>query len=474
MIQPVPPGTVITTDVPSRLDRLAWSRWHTRVVIALGITWTLDGLEASLIANLAPVLVEAATLHLSATQVGLSSTVYLVGQVLGALVFGKLTDQLGRKRLFLVTLAVYLGATALSGLAPNFGVFAALRFLAGTGIGGEYAAINSAIDELIPARVRGHIDLAINGSYWVGVAMGAGLTEILLNPAYVPHAWGWRVAFGLGAVLGLVILLVRRDLPESPRWFLMHGRPDDADAAMAAIERKAGAPVAEAYPIQLTVTGSVGLLYAARILLRRHRRRTVLGLALMIGQTFFYNAIFFSFALILSQVYGVPEGHIGRYMIPFAAGNFLGPVLLGRLFDTTGRRVMIATTYIASGLLLVATGWAFRQGWLDATSQTVCWCVVFFFASAAASSAYLTVSELFPVEVRGMVIALFYAFATALGAAAPAIFGAFVDMYRHTLNRTPLFLGYLLGAVLMVGAGVVARLLGVDAERKSLEHLAEI
>ncbi len=471
----VPVGTVVTTDVPTRLDRLGWSAWHTRVVLALGITWLLDGLEASLVATLAALL-SPDTLGLSATQVGAASTVYLVGQVAGALFFGWLTDRLGRKKLFLVTIAVYLGATALSGLAPNFIVFVIWRFFAGAGIGGEYSAINSAIDELIPARLRGQIDLAVNGSYWLGVAGGAALVDVVLNPRILPHAWGWRIAFGLGALIGLVILFVRRHLPESPRWYLMHGRIGDAQAEISRIEDAVratrGGALPAAVPVRVRVSGSIGLAATARIVLGKHRRRTILGLTLMLAQTFFYNAIFFSFALILGQIYGVPEDHVGRYLLPFAAGNFLGPLCIGRLFDTLGRRTMIATTYIASGVLLIATGFAFQHGWLDATTQTICWCVVFFFASSAASSAYLTVSELFPVEIRGLAIALFYAFSTAMGAVAPSIFGAFVDMYRRTHSRTPLFCGYLIGAVLMIGAGLVARAIGVDAERKSLEDLA--
>jgi MFS family permease/mono/diheme cytochrome c family protein len=439
----LPVGTMVETSVPARLDRLEWSGWHTRVVIALGITWTLDGLEASLIANLGPVLQEAATLSLSATQVGEANTAYLIGQVFGALVFGRLTDLWGRKRLFLVTLAVYLSATALSGAAPNFLAFAILRFFAGTGIGGEYSAINSAIDELIPARLRGQVDLTINGSYWLGVVLGAGLTEVLLNPALLPHAYGWRLAFGLGGVLGLAIVLVRRDVPESPRWLLMHGRIQESESVMSKIEsavmRSMGKekPLGEAPSVRVKVTGAVGVLYTARVLLRKYPRRTLLGLSLMIGQAIFYNAIFFTFALILTQFYGIPVDRAGRYMIPFAIGNFLGPALLGRWFDTLGRRLMIASTYVASGILLVATGYAFQQGWLSATTQTLCWCVVFFVASAAASSAYLTVSELFPVEIRGMVIALFYAVATLIGASAPTIFGALVQ----SRSRLALFEG---------------------------------
>jgi MFS family permease len=467
----VPVGSVVTTNIPSRLDRLHWSGWHWRVVIALGITWTLDGLEASLIANLGPVLQESVTLGLTATEVGATNTAYLLGQVAGALVFGRLTDSLGRKKLFLVTLAVYLSATALSGLAPTFAIFAVLRFLAGTGIGGEYAAINSAIDELIPARMRGRIDLAINGSYWVGVALGAALTEILLNADYLPHAIGWRLAFLLGAALGLGILFLRRSIPESPRWLLMHGQVARSERVVTEIETKVGpghGPLAEAPALEVRVTGTVGLGYTARILLGPLLRRTILGLALMIGQTFFFNAIFFTAPLILNRFHGVDEGHVGRYMIPFALVNFCGPLLLGRLFDTVGRRPMIAGTYIASGLLLVATGYAFEQDWLSAATQTASWCLVFFFASAAASSAYLTVSELFPVEIRGLVIAIFYSVATAFGAVAPTVFSSLVA----TGDRTVLFEGYVFAASIMIAAGIVGAVLGVSAEGKSLEALA--
>lgn len=466
----VPVGTVLETDVPSRLDRLEWSGWHWRVLLALGVTWVLDGLEAGLIANLGPVLREPGTLALTATRVGEANTAYLLGEVAGALVFGRLADRAGRKRLFLVTLAVYLVGTALSGLATSFAVFAALRFVAGSGIGGEYAAINSAIDELIPARVRGRVDLAVNGSYWLGVALGAVATEVVLDPALVPHAIGWRAAFLLGAVLGLAILLVRRHIPESPRWLLVHGRVAESRRVALGIEAAAtgGASLPEPKRVPFRVTGSLSLRHVARVLARTHGRRTVLGLALMIGQTFFYNAIFFTASLILNDFYGVPAEHVGRSMLPFALGNFLGPLLLGRFFDTVGRRALIASTYVGSGVLLVATGWAFREGWLTAATQTASWCAVFFFASAAASSAYLTVSELFPLEVRSLAIAVFYAISTLFGAAAPTIFGALVA----SGSRETLFRGYVVAAVVMAGAGAVAAWLGVDAEGKSLEELA--
>ncbi|HEY6461471.1 MAG TPA: MFS transporter [Polyangiaceae bacterium] len=471
---PVAAGTVVETNVPQRLDRLPWSAWHLRVVVALGVTWTLDGLEASLVTNLGPILQERTTLGLTATQVGVTNAVYLVGQVVGALAFGRLTDLWGRKRLFLVTLAIYLGATGLSGLAPGLAVFCVFRFLAGTGIGGEYAAINSAVDELIPARLRGRVDLAVNGSYWIGVVLGACVTQVLLDPRVVSQAWGWRLAFLLGSVLGLGILFVRRHMPESPRWLLMHGRIDESEASLRGIEAEVarshgGELPAPPPPAPLRVTGAVGIVYTARVLLKRLRRRTALGLALMIAQTLFYNAVFFSLALVLTRFYGVPVDHAGRYVIPFAVGNFFGPVLLGHAFDVVGRRVMIASTYVLSGVLLVASGYAFQQGWLDATTQTIFWCVVFFFASAAASSAYLTVSELFPVEIRGMSIALFYATSTLVGASSPALLGALIE----SGSRSAVFHGYVVGAVAMIAAGVVAAFLGVPAEGKSLEQLQD-
>jgi MFS family permease len=469
----MPPGSWVTTDVPGRLDALGWSRWHRRFVLALGITWILDGLEASLVANLAPSLQHGDALGLSGAQVGLANTVYLVGQVVGALGFGYLTDRLGRKRLFLVTLGVYLSATALSGLSPNYSAFLVLRFFAGTGIGGEYAAINSAIDELVPARMRGQIDLAINGSYWLGVGLGAGVTLIVLDPAVLPLSVGWRVAFGLGAIMGLAILLVRRHMPESPRWLLTHGHVKAAIATVEHIEAQvrtaAGTLRVEATVavVRVRVTGAVGIRHVIRTLLRRYPRRTVLGLSLMVSQAFLYNSIFFSYGMILEQFHGVRADRVGLYIVPFAVGNFLGPLVLGPLFDRVGRRAMIALTYATSGVLLLVTGALFVAGALDAFTQTLAWMIVFFVASAAASSAYLTVSELFPVELRGMAIAVFYAVGTLAGAGAPLLFGAIVD----TADPWQLFGGYALGAVLMIGAAIVAATLCVPAERRPLEEL---
>jgi MFS family permease len=467
----VPPGTTVESDVPTRLDALDWSAWHRRFVVALGVTWVLDGLEASLVANLGPTLQDPRTLGLSGADIGFANTAYLVGQVVGALGFGWLTDRFGRKRLFLVTLGLYLVATALSGFAPTFGVFVAFRMLAGAGIGGEYSAINSAIDELVPARIRGQVDLAINGSYWVGVALAAGLTLILLDPRVLPVEIGWRVAFALGATLGLAIVLVRRDMPESPRWLLNHGHVAAAEATVERIEAECRGPDASvrvAYErVRIVVHGPVGLGHVVRTLLVRYPRRTVLGLTLMVAQAFLYNSIFFSYGLILEKFHGVDPGHVGLYIVPFAIGNFLGPFVLGRHFDRLGRRVMIPLTYALSGALLLATGGLFLAGVLDAVTQTLAWGAVFFVASAAASSAYLTVSELFPVELRGMAIAVFYAFGTLVGAGAPWLFGAIVD----TGSPERLVAGYALAAVMMIAAAVVARWLGVDAERRSLESV---
>ncbi len=462
-------GSVVRTTVPGRLDALVWSRWHRRVILALGITWVLDGLEASLVANLGPTLRDPETLGLGAAEVGLASSVYLVGQVVGALFFGHLTDRAGRKRLFLVTLGLYLAATAASGLAPGFGSFLVLRCLAGMGIGGEYAAINSAIDELVPARLRGQIDLGINGSYWIGVALGAGVSLLLLDPALVPKAIGWRLVFLLGAVLGLGILFVRRSVPESPRWLLLHGHVAAAEQTMSAIEAQVGGPAGSpAASVEVTVSGSVGVGELGRVLFLEHPRRAVLGISLMLAQTFFYNAIFFSYGLILERFHGVRADDVGTYVVPFAFGNFLGPVLLGPLFDRWGRRRMIVATYTVSGLGLLATGGLFLAGMLDARTQTLAWCVTFFFASAAASSAYLTVSELFPVRIRGLAIAVFYAAGTSAGAFAPAIFGRIVE---HG-DAQSLFYGYALASGWMLVAAVVARLFGVHSEGRSLEELS--
>jgi len=465
--------TPVQTDVPARLDRLPWSRFHRLVVIALGITWILDGLEVTLAGSVAAALQTSPRLQLTAEQVGLTGSAYLAGAVLGALFFGHLTDRLGRKRLFNVTLGVYLVATAATAFSWDFTSFMLFRFLTGAGIGGEYAAINSAIQELIPARLRGRIDLAINGSFWVGAAMGALLSVWLLDPEVLGPDMGWRVAFGSGAVLGLVILYLRRFLPESPRWLMLHGRPHEAEQVIEEIEARIAADGKVLEPVKATLllgeTHKTTMLSVARTLLRAYPGRTTLGIVLMAAQAFVYNAIFFTYALILSRFYGVPADKVGLYILPFAIGNFLGPLLLGPLFDSWGRRQMIVTTYALSGVLLALTGWMFHAGHLDATTQTAMWSVVFFFASAAASSAYLTVGECFPLEIRALTIALFYAFGTLFGGVGgPWLFGVLIEGG----SSGEIMWGYLLGAALMIAASLVTLKLGIAAERKPLEEIA--
>ncbi|MBV8167832.1 MAG: MFS transporter, partial [Alphaproteobacteria bacterium] len=404
----VPPGTWVETRIPHRLDRLPWSAWHWRVVIALGITWVLDGLEVTLGGAVGGVLRQPDTLALTDSEIGLGATAYLIGGVTGALLFGYLTDRFGRKRLFTVTLALYLVATALTGLAWDFWSYCLFRALTGAGIGGEGAAINSAIDELIPARVRGQADLVINSSYWIGAAVGAAGSIVLLDPAILGPDVGWRVAFLIGAALGLFILWLRQFLPESPRWLVIHGRVADATGTIEAIEQAITAGRPEALPpiggppLRLRTRTHTPIGEVIGALLREHRGRAVLGFVLMVSQAFFYNAIFFTYALVLVRFYDVPGSAVGWYLLPFALGNFLGPLLIGRWFDVIGRRPMIALTYALSAVLLALTGWLFAQGLLTATTQTIAWTAIFFVASSAASSAYLTVSEIFPLEMRAL------------------------------------------------------------------------
>jgi MFS family permease len=471
---PAGAGTVYETDIPARLDRLPWGRFHTLVVVALGITWILDGLEVTLAGSVAGALRQSPVLQLTSTDIGFVGSAYLAGAVGGAIFFGWLTDRLGRKKLFFITLAVYLVATAATAFSWNVWSFALFRFLTGAGIGGEYAAINSTIQELVPARVRGWTDLVINGSFWVGAAAGAAGSIVLLDPALLPVDMGWRAAFLIGALLSLVILFMRMWLPESPRWLITHGRAAEAEAVVAGIEarfRQSGheLPPGPFPKIRLRARTHTPLSEVVSTLLRVHPQRTGVGLALMAAQAFFYNAIFFTYALVLTDFYGVRADHVGWYILPFAAGNFLGPVFLGRLFDTIGRRPMIAFTYAASGVLLAATGWLFAQDLVSVTTLTACWMVIFFFASAAASAAYLTVSETFPLEIRALAIAIFYAVGTGIGGiAGPLLFGALIE----TGSRWSVFAGYLLGAALMLAAAVVAALWGVAAERKPLESVA--
>uniref|UniRef100_A0A9E7ZQH5 MFS transporter n=1 Tax=Bosea sp. NBC_00436 TaxID=2969620 RepID=A0A9E7ZQH5_9HYPH len=462
----------IETDVPARLDRLPWSRFHTLVVVALGITWILDGLEVTLAGSVSGALKESPTLKFTNTEIGMAGAAYIAGAVLGAVFFGWLTDRLGRKKLFTITVLVYLTAAAATAFSWNVWSFVLFRFLTGMGIGGEYTAINSTIQELVPARVRGWTDLVINGSFWIGAALGALGAIVLLDPALIAPEYGWRLAFFIGAALGLFILILRQWIPESPRWLISHGHPERAAAIVADIERRAGfvPPVGESLPLtRLRPRAATPLSEVFRALFVVHRERALVGLMLMLSQAFFYNAIFFTYALILTDFYAVPSQKIGWFILPFAAGNFLGPLLIGRFFDTLGRRVMIAATYALSGLLLTGTGYLFWKDWLTASQLTLCWSVVFFFASAAASSAYLTVSETFPVEMRALAIAMFYALGTGAGGiAGPWLFGILID----TGSRGSVFGGYLLGAALMLAAALVAARFAFPAERKPLESVA--
>jgi MFS family permease len=466
------PTPVVETDIPPRLDRLRWTRFHTLVVLALGITWMLDGLEVTLAGAVSGALKESPTLEFTDAQIGASASAYLAGAVLGSLFFGWLTDLLGRKRLFFVTLGIYVVATAATAFATDFATFALFRFLTGAGIGGEYAAINSAIQELIPARFRGRTDLAINGSFWLGALLGsAGATFLLAPDAFAPDI-GWRLAFFIGAALGLIVLVFRRTLPESPRWLLLHGRTEEAEAIVAGIEKRTHAPDASAPLPRLRLhvrSRSVNLADLALSLFQLYPKRAVLGLVLMASQAFFYNAIFFTYALVLGRFFAVPSDRVGLYLVPFSISNFLGPLALGWMFDVHGRRTMITSTYAASGVLLGITALLFVSGGLTAFTLTVAFTIVFFFASAAASSAYLTVSECFPVEVRALAIAVFYALGTGLGGvASPWIFGQLIG----TGDPVSVAWGYGFGAGLMLVAALVAWRLAIPAERRALEEIA--
>ncbi|GLW05166.1 MFS transporter [Microtetraspora sp. NBRC 13810] len=465
-------GTV-TTKVPARLDRLPWSRWHWMIVIGLGTVWILDGLEVTIVGNLSARLAAPGSgLDITQAQVaGTAAALYVAGACSGALFFGWLTDRFGRKKLFIITLLLYLFATAMTAFSFHVWWFFLFRFLTGFGIGGEYAAINSAIDELIPSRHRGRIDIIINGSYWLGAAGGALLTVPLLND--LPVNIGWRVAFGLGVVLGVAILLVRRNVPESPRWLFIRGRGDEAERIVGGVEqeveRETGTRLAEPETsMTIRQRRSIGFVRIAHTMIALYPKRTILGFSLFVGQAFLYNAITFGYAHILSKFYGI-EADAGYYFAVIAVGNFLGPLVLGPLFDTVGRVPMISGTYIGSGLLLFGTAWLFAQGMLTSFTLTLCWCVVLFFASAGASSAYLTVSEIFPMETRAMAIAFFYAIGTAVGGiSGPLLFSGLVE--SGVPGDTAL--AFSVGAALMVAAGLVELFLGVRAERKGLEEIA--
>jgi MFS family permease len=462
------------TDIPARLDRLPWSRFHWLVVIALGASWAIDGLEVTLKGAVSGVLQDPGTLGLTSAQIGLAASSYLLGAVIGALFCGHLTDRYGRARLFFITMTIYLSGTLLTAFSWDIYSLCVFRWLTGFGIGGEYAAINSAIDELIPARVRGRVNLIINGSFWLGAIAGSAATLVLLDPRVFAIDVGWRVGFGIGAALGTLVLFARRFIPESPRWLAIHGFPVRAENVVAGIEARVErdtrvplAPPASWYMIHPRSHTGLGIVF--HTMFSSYRQRSLLCFVLITSQAFLYNAIFFTYALVLTRFYGVASAHTGIYLLPIAVGNFLGPLLLGHLFDSVGRRAMIAGTYTISAVLLLITGGLFTQGALGAYAQTAMWSTIFFFASAAASSAYLTASEVFPLELRALGVAVFYALGTAVGGvAAPWIFGALIG----TGERIAVFWGYSFGAALMLIAAVVEWRIGVDAERMSLEGVA--
>jgi MFS family permease len=468
----------IRTLIPARIDRLPWSRFHTRLVIALGVAWVLDGLEITVASAVAGVLSTKQTLGMSSTAVGAIATVYLAGEVVGALGFGRLSDKLGRRNLFMVTLAVYLVGSGLTALTLGsgwawVGFLYLTRFIAGTGIGGEYAAINSAIDEMIPARHRGRVDIAVNGTYWGGAILGTLASLLLLN--VLSESIGWRLGFLVGPVLAVVVIFVRRNLPESPRWLVMHGREAEAEASIRAIEdevARSGGQL-ERVPqdrlMEIEPVERTGYLALVKVLFSEYPKRSVLGASLMISQSFLYNAIFFTYTLVLTKFYGVAANAAPWFLIAFAVGNRAGPLTIGRLFDTIGRKQMISATYLLSGVLLAITAELFRSGVLTATTQTIAWCVIFFFASSGASAAYLTVSEIFPLEVRAQAIAVFFAIAQCFGALGPVLYGHLIG---NGSNRNMLFIGYLIGAGVMVVGGLVELALGIAAERQSLESIA--
>jgi MFS family permease len=466
---------VVQTDIPFRLDRLPWSRFHLLVVVGLGITWILDGLEVTIVGSIGPALQSAETLHLSSADVGAVASFYVVGAVTGALGFGWLTDRFGRRFVFYVTLIVYLTGVLLSAFAWDFWSFASFRMVTGLGIGGEYAAVNSAIDELIPAKYRGRIDLIVNGSFWLGAAGGALASPILLDQRVFPVNIGWRLGFGIGGMLGFSILMLRRFVPESPRWLVTHCRSEEAEETIQRIEADVAKSTGSDLPppcgsLEIHPRKAFGLGLILKSMLGRYRQRSILALVLMIAQSFLYNSVFFTFGLILAHFYRVPNEQVGLYLLPLAIGNFCGPLLLGSLFDTVGRKKMIAGTFAISGIFLLVTAYMFGAGLLSAATQTIAWFAIFFFASAAASSAYLTASEIFPLETRALAIACFYALGTAIGGGtSPLLFGWLIE------SGSPwrVSIGYGIAALLLLLAAGTELKFGIDAEGKSLESIAE-
>jgi MFS family permease len=466
----------IRSTIPARLDRLRWSPFHTRMVCGLGAAWILDGLQITIASSVTGVLTQPATLDMTSTEVGLIASIYLLGEMIGALVFGRMSDQLGRKRLLMTTLLLYLLGTGLAAFVTGHHTgwlvfFYATRFVAGMGIGGQYAAINSAIDEMMPSKYRGRVDIWINGTYWAGAILGSFASLIFLN-AFAENV-GWRLAFLMGPVLALVVIVVARVLPESPRWLLTHGRVEEAETELAKIEAAQGKPlepIDDSLAIELVPEKQYGYLRFLRLVFHTYPKRAILGATLMITQSFLYNAIFFTYALVLTQFYDVSATRVPLYGLAFSVGNLAGPLVLGRFFDTVGRKKMISGTYIVSGGLLAVSAFLFDADALNATTQTITWVVIFFFASAGASAAYLTVSETWPIEIRSEAIAVFFAIGCIAGALGPAFYGALIG---DGSSRTGLFVGYLVGAGIMILGGIVELLIGINAEGKSLETVTK-
>ncbi|HSU71157.1 MAG TPA: MFS transporter [Micrococcaceae bacterium] len=454
------------------MDRLPWTKFHWSVIIGLGVSWILDGLEIQIVATAG----YAHDLQMNSAEVGFTGTIYLIGEVVGALYFGRLSDKLGRKRLFILTLAIYLIGSGIAGLSPAMWFLWIFRFMAGLGIGGEYTAINSAIDELIPSHYRGRVDIAVNGTYWAGAAIGAVANLFLLANTDFANSWGWRIGFFIGPFLGLIIIYLRKHIPESPRWLMTHGHEQQAEETVAKIEDDVvadGYKLTEVSPdqaLEVVAIKNVSFRQVAHVFIRKYPRRTFLGLSMMITQSFLYNAIFFTYALVLEKFYGISTANIAFYFFPFAIGNLAGPLILGPLFDTIGRRKMIFATYALAGIVLAVSAALFQAGLLSAVTQTIFWCVSFFFASAGASSAYLTVSEIFPLELRGQAISYFFAIGQIAGSIAPTLYGA---MIGDGSSRGPLAAGYYLGAAVMIAGGIIALIFGINAERQSLESIAD-
>lgn len=465
----------IESDIPQRLDRLPWSKWHTRIIVALGTSWLLDGLEVTIVGSLAGILESHAGLGLTDKQVTGAATTYLAGAVLGSLVFGYLTDRLGRRKLFLVTLSTYSLATILTAISWNFVGFSIFRFFTGFGIGGEYAAINSAVDELIPGKLRGTVDLIVNGTFWLGATAGSVAATLLLA-GFLPQNTGWRYAFGVGGTLGIVVLILRLFVPESPRWLMLRGYEKEANDVVSEIERHVshGHPDQLAPPegekLRIRVRDHTPLKEIFRNMAGENRERSILGLVLMGAQAFFFNAVFFSYALVVKTFFHVSNRDLPLHLLPFAVASFLGPLTLGRLFDKIGRKPMITATYATAGVLLAAVLYPFASGRLGALGMQIIFSVIFFVASSAASAAYLTVSEIFPLEMRAFAIAIFYSLGTAIGGVgAPILFGALIA----TNSRLNVALGYALGAALMLAGALCEHLIGIEAAGRSLESISK-